>query len=82
MQAAVMAEYAAAGALIETAPTTRAGLRALESLLREDRSSSARWCIRMPTECGYYLSSDRPEGVDWLIAKLAAEIGMAAVHAG
>jgi hypothetical protein len=40
MQAALWAEHAAAKALIETAPTTRAGLRTLESYLREDRAKA------------------------------------------
>jgi hypothetical protein len=39
--AALMAEGAAAKALIETPPTTRAGLRALEDHLREDRNHGA-----------------------------------------
>jgi len=47
MQAALWAELAAAKALIETAPTTRAGLRALESYLRKDRNNNARMGIQM-----------------------------------
>jgi hypothetical protein len=78
MQAALWAEHAAAKALIETAPTTRAGLRALESYLREDRNNNARMGIQMTgtMESGrtYTWSSGGPESVDWLIAKRAAEI--------
>jgi hypothetical protein len=71
--AAVEARYAAGKALIETAPTTRAGLWALEAHLRDDRHSFARWFIRLPlilddgrlrtTSCG------GPEAVDWFIAR-------------
>ena len=78
MQAALWAELAAAKALIETAPTTRAGLRALESYLRKDRNNNARMGIQMTgtMESGrtYTWSSGGPESVDWLIAKRAAEI--------
>ncbi len=81
MQAALWAELAAAKALIETAPTTRAGLRALESYLRKDRNNNARMGIQMTgtTDDGYTYtwSSGGPESVDWLIAKRAEIVGVA-----
>ena len=42
LQAAFSAQLAAANALIDTAPTTRAGLRALETHLCDDRTRNAR----------------------------------------
>jgi hypothetical protein len=42
LQAAFSAQLASAGALIDTAPTTRAGLRALEVYLRDERTRSVR----------------------------------------
>ena len=77
-QAALMAEVAAAKALIETAPTTRAGLRALERHLHEDDSRLALHFIKRPfTVDGRRMGavSGGSEGVDWLIAQRAAEIG-------
>jgi hypothetical protein len=77
LDAACKARYYAAQALIETAPTTHAGLRALENHLRDDRHSLARGFIRLPVidddgrfiqQCGY------PEAVDWFIAQRASEI--------
>src|SRR4029077_13356504 len=46
--ATVRAEAVAARALIETAPTTPAGLLALEAHLRDDRHSRARGFINLP----------------------------------
>ena len=43
-----MAEFAAASVLISTAPTTPAGLRALEFHLRDDRHLSVRHHIQIP----------------------------------
>jgi hypothetical protein len=77
IQASVRAEFAAAKALIETAPTTRAGLKALAGHLSIDRNRSARMQISFTvTTDGYTYTcgSDGPEGVDWLIAKYAAAL--------
>jgi hypothetical protein len=81
VQAALLAQCVAAKTLIETAPTTRAGLRALECYLREDRNSNVRMTIRMTGTMDdgrtYTWSCVGPEGVNWLIAQRAAEIGEA-----
>ena len=65
-----------------TAPSTRAGLRALEAHLREDLHRSARAFIKITfaTETGdtYTYANWGLESVDWLIAKRAAEIDNAA----
>jgi hypothetical protein len=76
--AAIRARYAATNALIEMAPTTSAGLRALQAHLRDDRYSSDRPFIGLPVifddgrlctiECRY------PEAVDWFIARRASEM--------
>jgi hypothetical protein len=75
-QAALMAECAAAKALIGTTPTTRAGLLALEAHLRDDRHRSARWAIRIPVILdGFRATSNcEQEAVDWLIAQRASEM--------
>jgi hypothetical protein len=76
VQAALLAESAAARVLIGTAPTTYAGLRALEEYLR--RNEHVSWAIErtVTTDDGYtYKTSGGRKGVDWLIAKRAAEIG-------
>ncbi|MDE5454151.1 hypothetical protein GWE18_15085 [Bradyrhizobium sp. CSA112] len=81
IEAAVAAELDAAKALINTAPSTQIGLRALEAHLREDRHRQARGFIARThaTEIGTYTSGDWSlENVDWLIAKRAAEIDSAA----
>jgi hypothetical protein len=81
IEAAVAAELDAAKALIDTAPNTQIGLRALEAHLREDRHRSARGFIKRThtTETGrtYTSSNWELENVDWLIAKRAAEIANA-----
>jgi hypothetical protein len=80
VQAALLAECAAGTALIETAPTTSAGLRALEDHLRDDRFRSARMQISYTVTANghtYTCGSDGPEGAAWLIAKRAAELGIA-----
>jgi hypothetical protein len=80
VQAAVVACHELDAALIDTAPTTRAGLRALDAHLRQDRHKNARWYIprltgkRLPP---FSTHIDSLEGVDWLIAKRAAEIDSA-----
>ncbi|RQH15709.1 hypothetical protein [Bradyrhizobium sp. RP6] len=62
--------------LVDTAPTTQAGLGALEAHLREDRHSQARGYIPQPLGRGIR-HNDSLEGVDWLIAKRRAEIDSA-----
>jgi hypothetical protein len=74
-QAALLAEVAAAKALIGTAPSTRAGVQALERHLREDSRLALYFIERTVTIDGCTsIASGTPEGVDWLIAKRAAEI--------
>jgi hypothetical protein len=68
MQAAMVADWAAARALIGTAPTTLAGLRALDDYLRH---SDARWFVRRPGADPWDRLADP---VNWLIAKRAAEL--------
>jgi hypothetical protein len=69
-------ERKTAKALTGTAPTTRAGLRALEEYLRRNDYLSLAIERTATTDDGYtYKHSGGPEGVDWLIAKRAAEIG-------
>jgi hypothetical protein len=77
VQAALLAECAAATALIETAPTTRAGLRALADHLRDDRYRSALWFIERTVRTDGGFSYDSRGNIDWLIAKRAAELGIA-----
>jgi hypothetical protein len=76
--ATVAAELGASQTLINTAPSTLAGLRALEAHLREDRHRSAQGIIKITstTETGrtYAYSSWGHESVDRLIAKRLAEI--------
>src|SRR6266851_1586191 len=77
MQAALWAELAAARVLIGTAPTTRAGLRALGDHLNDDRNCGAIHFIErtVTTDDGYtYTISGGPKAVDWLIAQREAEI--------
>jgi len=77
VQAALLAECAAAWVLIETAPTTYVGLRALERHLRDDRNCGAIHFIQhtFTTDgCTYTISGDLDQGVNRLIAKRAAEI--------
>jgi hypothetical protein len=82
MQAALLADCAAGNALIETAPNTRAGLRALDDHLRKDRNRNALWFVKRPILDGLdgrhlgFIASTEPEAVDWLIAKHAAEIAV------
>jgi hypothetical protein len=77
-QAALSAECAAAKAVVATAPTTRAGLRALEVHLREDDSRLALHFIERPvTVDGLHMGTVSGGPVDWLIAKRAAELGIA-----
>jgi hypothetical protein len=79
---ALSAQFAAGHALIDTSPTTRAGLRAFESYLQEDSSSMLRQSIWYPStvvEGTTFKSRDgSPEAVAWLIAKRAVEIDRAA----
>jgi hypothetical protein len=62
-------------------PTTRAGLRALEAHLRQDRHKHARWHIprllKSGKSCPFSTHIDSLESVDWLIAKRGAEIDAA-----
>jgi hypothetical protein len=77
MQAALWAMCAAARALMGTAPTTYAGLWALEDYLNDDRNSSLIGSIKraITTDNGFtYTMGGGPGAVDWLIAKRAAEI--------
>jgi hypothetical protein len=79
---ALSAQFATGHALIDTAPTTRAGLLALESYLIEDGIGPRmlRQSIRRPvTRNGITFTSmdGSPESVDWLISKRAAEIDQA-----
>ena len=81
IEAAVRAGHITAAALIDTAPTTQAGLRALESHLLDDRYAHARGFIRVPPGRDYMFSLDSTrnhKNVDFLIAKRAAEIDNAA----
>jgi hypothetical protein len=80
-QTALLAEFAAAKALIATAPTTRAGLRALAAHLREDDSFLALRFIQHPQtlewceKFGKLTAEARDRDlVDWLIAQRAAEL--------
>ena len=76
-QAALMAESAAASVLISTAPTTPAGLRALEFHLRDDRHLSVRHHIQIPVILDGRLRSTsncEQAAVDWLIAQRASEM--------
>jgi hypothetical protein len=73
--AALVAENAAARVLIGTAPTTHAGLRALEEYLRRNDQVSRGIERTVTTDDGYtYTISGTPECVDWLVAQRAAEI--------
>jgi hypothetical protein len=72
VQAALLAECAAGKALIETVPATRAGLKALEGYLRDDRSRNARWFIKRPITLDDGGTYTRCGDVDWLIARYAA----------
>jgi hypothetical protein len=77
--AALMATFGCSAALIDTVPTTREGLRALESYLLEDGIGPrmARQNIRYPrtVEGITFTSSDgSPESVAWLIGQRAAEL--------
>jgi hypothetical protein len=79
---ALSATLAPAEALMDTAPTTRAGLRAFEGYLLEDGMGPrmVRPMIKYPStvEGITFISAGvGPEGVDWLIAKRAAEIDRA-----
>jgi hypothetical protein len=76
VQAAISADLAAAKTLIATAPTTQAGLQALERHLREDGAAFALHFIERPATYGT-ISADT-QGIDWLSAKRAAEIAGAA----
>jgi hypothetical protein len=81
--AALMATYAAGEALMDTAPTTYAGLRAFEGYLLEDSMGPrmARRMIKYPSTVEgitFISAGDGHEGVDWLIAKRAAELDRAA----
>jgi len=63
--------------LIETAPTTQAGLRALEAHLRGRHGQSARGFIRAPPGGDFMFSLDstrNQKNVDWLISQRASEI--------
>ena len=79
MQAALMAECKTAKVVIDTPPSTQAGLRALEGHLREDDSRLALHFIRRTVT---YDEGRRTatvgDGIDWLISKWAAEIAEAA----
>jgi hypothetical protein len=80
-EAAIRAGNLAAAALIDTAPTTQAGLRALQSHLLDDRYAHARGFIRVPPGRDFMFSLDSTrnhKNVDFLIAKRAAEIDNAA----
>jgi hypothetical protein len=78
--AAASTWMAAEWALMETAPTTRAGLRAFESYLREGSRSLRQRIGHTVTRGGLTFTSydGSQESVDFLIAKLAAEIDAAA----
>jgi hypothetical protein len=76
-QAALLAATAAKKALVDTAPTTHAGLRALEDYLYDEDNRSVVLCIEQTgtTEDGCtYITWGGPDSVRWLIAKRAAEI--------
>jgi HEPN domain-containing protein len=61
-------------ALVETAPTTRAGLRALEAHIFDDRYRDVRYAIEAPIEAYSAYGSADTTGRKWLIAKRAAEL--------
>jgi hypothetical protein len=81
MQDALNAEAIAARVMIETAPTTQAGLGALAAHLGDERNRSVRFFIRRPiiladgTAVGSHSNFDL-DAVDWLLAKHAAEIAV------
>jgi hypothetical protein len=79
--AALMAIGAAARVLMGTAPTTYAGLRALEDYLNDDSNRSLIGHIErtITTDDRFtYRMGGGPGAVNWLIAKRAAEIDNAA----
>jgi hypothetical protein len=84
--AALVAIGAAARVLMDTAPTTYAGLRALEDYLNDDRNRSLIGRIErtITTDDGFtYRMGGGSGAVDWFIAKRAAEIdGVAGATAG
>ena len=70
----------AAKALVATAPTTPAGLKALEDHLRQYFSygSGAALCIMRPLPGGGGMHGGGEGAWEWLIAKRAAELGIVA----
>jgi hypothetical protein len=77
MQAALMAELTASTVLVATIPTTRAGLQALDVYLRGDSRRLMLCRIEYPVVYdGVRIgtATGGPEGIDYLIAKRAAEI--------
>jgi hypothetical protein len=78
IEAALRAEVAAAKALVATAPSTPAGLRALAAHLREDDSCLALIFIERTVtmdDGSTYRTSGDPESIEWFLAKRAAELG-------
>jgi hypothetical protein len=74
---ALRGEIKIAKALIETPPTTRAGLRALEEYLRRNDHVSRGIERTVTTDEGYTYTICGGCNINWLIAKRAAEIGAA-----
>src|SRR6266850_2157169 len=83
MQAALWAMCAAARVLMGTAPTTYAGLRALEDYLNDDRNRSLIGSIERTItrdDGSTYRIGGGAGAVGWLIAKRAAEIDSVTVQ--
>jgi hypothetical protein len=79
MQIALNAEYRAADAMIGTAPTTRAGVRALAAHLGDERNYSAVGFIRRPIVLDGVTVGTQGGGdgaVEWLLAKHAEAIAV------
>jgi hypothetical protein len=76
LQAAVIAEFTAAKSLVETAPSTPAGLRAWANYLRRNEPGSVLRSIREPLDGGGWVYGWHG-AADRLIAKRAAEMGIA-----
>jgi hypothetical protein len=81
IEAALRVEVATAKALVATAPTTRAGLRALAAHLREDDSFLALRFIQHPQTLEWWekfgkLTTEARDRdlVDWFITQRAAEL--------
>jgi hypothetical protein len=71
---AALAEIDAGRAVVETRPTTLAGLNALGQHLRDGRYQRASLSIVRRVDCGdgFAVIRGGPEAIDWLVAQRAA----------